>query len=149
MKLNDSSICHPICLCVGTGCSMVKQYLNRHTYTVALIHRYKPEIPEPAPSLSWHGVQIGGSSCFLLVILISAFRQVRMSLHVKRCMAREDCGSIGFAFVFCVCGRQNPKTPTLSPIADDEITQGSIEVWDLWCIFVPQSEAVQQFCRSQ
>ena len=28
---------------------------------------------------------------------------------------------------FCVCGRQNPYTPNLSPMADDAITQGGIQ----------------------
>ena len=29
-----------------------------------------------------------------------------------------------FYVCFCVCGLQNPKTPNLSPMADDAITQG-------------------------
>ena len=74
---------------------------------------------------------------FFLVIKITAVRQVRMSLQLllseredKTCfkchMAREDVCMHWFCFCFCVHGRQNPKTPKLSPMADDSITQGSI-----------------------
>ena len=45
---------------------------------------------------------------------------------LKRRTAQEDCGRICFAFVFCVCGQQNPNTPNLSPMADDAITWGGI-----------------------
>ena len=40
-------------------------------------HRYTPEIPEPAPSLSRHGAQFGGLRVFP-VIKITVVRQVRM-----------------------------------------------------------------------
>ena len=64
-------------------------------------------------------------------------RQVHMSLHLlqperedktltKRCIALEDCGRIDFASAFgCMVGK-NPKTPKLSSMADNAITQGSI-----------------------
>ena len=42
-------------------------------------------------------------------------------------MAREDRGQICFAFVFACVVDQNPKTPNLSPVADNAITQGSIQ----------------------
>ena len=36
-------------------------------------------------------------------------------------------GVIPFCFYFCVCVvGKNPKTPNLSPMADDTITQGGI-----------------------
>ena len=45
----------------------------------------------------------------------------------KRCTVREDRGRICFAFVFaCVVGK-NPKTPNLSPMADNAITRGGIQ----------------------
>ena len=41
-------------------------------------------------------------------------------------MAREDHGRVCFAFVFaCVVGK-TPKTPNLSPMADNAITRGGI-----------------------
>ena len=42
---------------------------------------------------------------------------------VKRSMACEDRGRIGFAFVFACMVGKNQKTPKLSPMADDAITQ--------------------------
>ena len=46
--------------------------------------------------------------------------------YVKRRKTRKDRGRICIAFVFaCVVGK-NPKTPNLSPMADDPITRGSI-----------------------
>ena len=46
--------------------------------------------------------------------------------RVKRCVAHEDRERICFAFAFaCVVGK-NPKTPKLSPMADDTITRGGI-----------------------
>ena len=41
-------------------------------------HRYTPETPEPAPSLSWHGAQIGGLQVFP-AIKITVVYQVLMS----------------------------------------------------------------------
>ena len=47
--------------------------------------------------------------------VVRALRQSR----VKSCSAREDCECFCFAFAFaCVVGI-NPKTPKLSPMADD------------------------------
>ena len=41
-------------------------------------------------------------------------------------MVHDDSEPVGFAFVFaCVVGK-NPKTPKLSPMADDAITRGGI-----------------------
>ena len=65
-------------------------------------------------------------------------RQVRVLPHVlqyerednltrvKRCTARDDRGRICFAFTFACVVDKNPKTPKLSPIADDTITRGNI-----------------------
>ena len=44
---------------------------------VNMEHRYRPEIPEPAPSLFLHGAQIGGIQVFP-AIKITVIRQVRM-----------------------------------------------------------------------
>ena len=50
-------------------------------------HRYRTEIPEPAPSLSWHGALIGGIWVFP-TIKITMTRKVRMycGLSVKKNM---------------------------------------------------------------
>ena len=46
--------------------------------------------------------------------------------NVKCRMAREDREHICLAFIFgCVVGK-SPKTPKLSPTADDAITRGGI-----------------------
>ena len=84
------------------------------------------------------GLNLGVFGFYLVpVIKMTTVRQVHMSrhlprsecedkTHVKCCMARKDRERIGFAFVFvCVVGK-NPKTPKLSPIADDAITRGGI-----------------------
>ena len=93
-------------------------------------HRYTPEIPEPAPSLSWHGALFGGLRVFP-VIKITMVRQVRM---LPACTAVWTC-RLGtpktphgarrswthlFCICFCMCGRQKP----LSPMAHDAITRG-------------------------
>ena len=86
-------------------------------------HRYTPEIPEPAPSLSWHGAQIGGLRGFPVFKIKTTVRQVHMSLHLlrserkdKTCvnirMAHEDHGRIGFASALaCVVGKTNQRPP--------------------------------------
>ena len=45
---------------------------------------------------------------------------------IKRCTAREDHERIGFGFVFAWVVSKNPKTPKLSPMGDDAITQCGI-----------------------
>ena len=46
--------------------------------------------------------------------------------RVKPCAANENHEHICFAFAFvCVVGK-NPKTPILSPMADNAITRGGI-----------------------
>ena len=50
--------------------------------------------------------------------------------------ARKDHGRIWFAFVFaCVVGK-NPKTPNLSPMADDAIMRSGISLVYLWVSFI-------------
>ena len=72
-----------------------------------------------------------------LIIKMTVVRQILLSLdllwaeregktRVKCHMTHKDCARIGFAFCFCVRGRQNPEDPILSPMADDVITQGDI-----------------------
>ena len=84
-------------------------------------HRYRPEIPEPVPSLFRHGAQIGGIRGFP-TIKITMIHQVGMycGLSVKIDMretpnkkhTRKDRGHILFAFVSaCVVGK-NLNTPT-------------------------------------
>ena len=41
-------------------------------------------------------------------------------------MAHEDRGRTGFVFVLAYVVGKNPKTPNLSPMADDAITWGGI-----------------------
>ena len=43
--------------------------------------------------------------------------------RVKRHMAQEDCECICLAFVFAYVVGKNPKTPNLSPMADDAIAR--------------------------
>ena len=46
-------------------------------------------------------------------------------------MGREDCEHICFAIIFaCVVGK-NPKTPKLSPVADNAIARGGIGLGSL------------------
>ena len=88
-------------------------------------HRYRPEIPELAPSLSQHGAQIGGIWVFPLdqsncdssdAYLLQSEREGK---YVKHCRGHEDRGRIFFAFVSaCVVGK-NPNTPNWSSLADD------------------------------
>ena len=52
-------------------------------------------------------------------------------LSVKINMRKTPHGTQGswthlLCICFCVCGRQKPEDPTLSPMADDTITWGSI-----------------------
>ena len=85
------------------------------------ISRYRPEIPEPAPSLSrhGHGAPIGGYSGFSRdqnnrdSSGAYVLRSEREDKHAERPQAREDRGRILFAFVSCVCGRQKPEYPQL------------------------------------
>ena len=48
--------------------------------------------------------------------------------HVKCPMVYR--GRICFVFVFACEVSSSPKTSNLSPMADDAITQGGIQVWD-------------------
>ena len=109
-------------------------------------HRYTREIPEPAPSLSQHGAQIGGLRDFL-VIKITVVHQVCMSpastvvwawryICVKCCTALKDRGRICFAF-FCICGPQKPRRPPIWAPWLMTLLHGAVhEVWDRPCIFV-------------
>ena len=82
-----------------------------------MAHRYRLEIPEPAPSLFRHGARIGGIRVFLK-IKITVIRQVRMycGLSMNIDMRETQYGArrswIHFVCVcFHVCGRQNRNTP--------------------------------------
>ena len=46
--------------------------------------------------------------------------------HAKHQISREDHENICFAFVFACVGVKNPKTPKLSPMAENSITWGGI-----------------------
>ena len=145
----------------GDCCYMTKTCLEE-----CLDRRYTREIPEPALPWFQHGAQIGGLWGFFPAFKITAVCQVRNAYHlhllrseredktrVKHRTARKDRGCIGFAFAFaCVVGK-NPKTPNLSPMADDAITQGGIGglgspvyiygLDSIWSNFVYQSNATK------
>ena len=96
-------------------------------------HRYTREIPEPVQFLSLHGAQIMGI-CIFPAIKITVIRHVRMyygfSVKINMCEMPHGAQRSRTHFVcvcFSMCGRQNPNTPNLSPMADDSITQGSIQ----------------------
>ena len=124
----------------GTTCSkrVHETWLNTtdiHTKSQNLRHLY--------PSM---GLKLGVFR-FFIIIKITAVHQMRMSPHllwsesedktcVKHRMTCEDCGHIGFVFVFACMVRKNLKTPKLSPTADSAITLGGLEVWDLCYISV-------------
>ena len=87
-------------------------------------HRYTPEIPEPAPSLSRHGAQIGelqvfscyqnnrGSSGAYALHLLWA--ECEDKTYVKRRMAWEDVDALVLHF-FYVCGWQKPEDTQIEP----------------------------------
>ena len=81
-------------------------YANITWLTVRAPHR--PEIPEPAPSLSLHGAPIRGIQVFL-TIKITVICQVRMYCGLnlkKRHTAHEDLERSLFAFVsVCVISK--------------------------------------------
>ena len=100
-------------------------------------HRYAPEIPEQAPSWSWHVAEFEGLIVFP-VIKITVVHQVCMlpactAIRVWRqtraiCFTvHEDRECIFLVFVFLhVWLAKIQKTPKLSPMAEDTITRGDI-----------------------
>ena len=75
-----------------------------------------PEIPDPTPSWSRHGVQFGGPRVFP-VIKVIVVRQVhklhactavwaRRQSHIRSRVVRERSWSHLFCVRFCVCGRR-------------------------------------------
>ena len=87
---------------------------------------------------------IGGLRVFPVIkIVITVVRRVRMSpastavwawhYCTKHCMACKDRECI----CFCVCGRQNQKTPNLRALwLTMPLHRAVYEVWDLLCISV-------------
>ena len=99
------------------------------------MHRYRPEIPEPAPSLSRHGAQIGGFRGFPhnqnnrdssgAYVLWSERKDTKHARNAARCVKIMDA--------FCVClfphmNGKNLNTTNCSSIADHAITQSGIGV---------------------
>ena len=82
-------------------------------------HRYREEIPEPAPSLSWHGAPIWGIQVFPMIRItvickvcmycgLSVKIKTRKTPHgVQRSLTHFIC------VCFHVCGRQKPEYPQL------------------------------------
>ena len=85
-------------------------YTTQWQYT--WLQRYRPEIPEPEPSLSWHGAPIGGIRVFR-VIKITMIRQVRMycglSMKINMCETLQRSWTHFVCVCFCVCSRQKLK----------------------------------------
>ena len=99
-------------------CIQLLQDKNDFTANLRLYHRYKPEIPEPAPSLSWYGAPVGGIRVFP-TIKITGICQVCMccGLSVKIKMRGTPHGAWRswkhFVCVcFRVCSRQKPEYPS-------------------------------------
>ena len=92
-------------------------------------HRYRPVIPEPAPSLSRHRAPIGGYHKITVICQVCMHCGLRVKTKMRKChMAHKDCGRILFAFVSkCVVGKE-PNTPNWSLMADDAITRCGIGV---------------------
>ena len=78
----------------------------------------------------------GSSAAYVTCIYCS------LSVRINTCKRTHDTQR-SWTYLYCVCfacvGGKNPKTPNLSPMADDTISQGDIEVWDLLCISVVAS----------
>ena len=53
-------------------------------------------------------------------------RPERENNHTLKAAWHANIVSAFVSRCFCVCGRQKPKDPKLSPMADDAITQGFI-----------------------
>ena len=88
---------------------MLKSLLTLFSST----HRYRPEIPELTPSLSWHGAQIGGIRVFLK-IKITTIHQVCVccGLRKKIYMPKMPYGSkIVGAFVSACVWSAKAKYP--------------------------------------
>ena len=98
-------------------------------------HRYRPEIPEPAPSLSWHGAPIGvfvfsrkqnnSDLCMCTAVWAWRFDAWNAAWSAKN----KDCGRILYAFVSaCVVGKKTKikqNTPNWSSMADDAIARSA------------------------
>ena len=114
-------------------------------WRLASAHRYRLEIPEPAPSLSWHGAHIGGIRVFP-AIKITVICQVRMycGLSVKVNTRETPHGAwrswAHFVCVcLCVCGQQKNRIPPIwAPWLATPLHREVSEFWDLLSISVHQ-----------
>ena len=100
----------------------------------SVCHRYRPEIPEPAPSLFQHGAPIGGIQDFP-TIKITVICQVCMycglSAKINMCETPHAMQRSWTYFVLCffrVCGRQNPNAPIGAPWPTTPLHGGIIGV---------------------
>ena len=106
-------------------------------------HRYRPEVPEPVPSLSQHGAQIGGIQVFS-VIKITVIRQVHMycglSVKINKHEMLHGTRRSWTHFVcicFCVCGWQKLGIPSIgAPWLMTRLHGEIYEFWDLFSISV-------------
>ena len=96
--------------------------------------------PRACAILSQHGTQIVGirvsrnqnnrGSPGANITCIYRGLGVKMNKHKTPHGARRSRAHL-LCVCFCVCGRQKPEYPNLSPKADDAITKAVYEVWDL------------------
>ena len=98
-----------------------------------LTHRYRPKIPEPAPSLSRYGAPIGGIpvSPAIKISMIRHMRPMCCGLSMKINMCETPYGSQRswtHAFVSTCVVVKNPNSPNWCSMADDSITRGGIGV---------------------
>ena len=93
--------------------------------------RYTREIPEPASFLFLHGAQIGGlqvfpnqnNQCSSGAYVTCIYCGLSMKIYHAYNTAQRAKIVDTFVCVWGGVGR-NPKTPDLSPMADDAITRG-------------------------
>ena len=80
-----------------------------------MTHRYRPEIPEPAPFLYWHGLQLGVFECFHIQnnrdsSNVSAYILQYCSLSAKMSTVHKDRRRILFVFLSICMVSKNPNT---------------------------------------
>ena len=98
------------------------------------VHKYRPEILEPAPSLFRHQPPIGGIQVFP-AIQIAVIHQVHMycslSMKINTCEMLHGAQRLWTHFnciCFCLWSAKKPKYPNFSYMADDAISRSDIGV---------------------
>ena len=85
------------------------------------------EIPEHTSFLSRHGAQIGGLQIFLVskIFVVRPCNYCGLSMQINTCKTPHRTRR-SWTCLFLRIWLAKPKTPNLSPMADDTITQGGI-----------------------